>query len=111
MAMLPDGRVVSGSDDRTLRVWDASSGVCERVVQSTDADVASLNPSGRDGHSLFAKAVALGHSGPLLVTSTARIYASERLTASNAVDSIAAPALVGGAQSGSLFFMTVASAC
>jgi WD40 repeat protein len=28
LAVLPDGRVVSGSDDCTLRVWDAASGQC-----------------------------------------------------------------------------------
>ena len=28
VAALPDGRVVSGSDDRTLKVWDVSSERC-----------------------------------------------------------------------------------
>ena len=26
--MLPDGRVVSGSDDQTVRMWDVDAGTC-----------------------------------------------------------------------------------
>ena len=106
VTILPNGRVVSGSLDKTLRVWDATSGACERVVESTDADFDSLKPSGRGSHSLLA----LGHSGPLLATSSTRIHASEILTVSIAAGSIADPVLVGGAQSGKIFFMTVVAA-
>jgi WD40 repeat protein len=44
MAVLPDGRVVSGSDDKTLRVWDASSGACERVLEGHTGQVCSAWP-------------------------------------------------------------------
>ena len=107
VAVLPDGRVVSWSRDMTLRMWDASSGVCERVVKSMDADFALLDSS---GHSLLSTAVALGHCGPMLATSTARFHASEELSASVAAGSIAAPVLVGGSSSGKVFFMTVVAA-
>ncbi len=33
VAVLPDGRVVSGSDDRTVRVWDVSSGECVQTLE------------------------------------------------------------------------------
>ena len=28
LAVLPDGKLASGSDDKTVRVWDAASGAC-----------------------------------------------------------------------------------
>ena len=38
VAVLGDGRVVSGGYDNTLRVWDVDTGVCERVLEGhTDA--------------------------------------------------------------------------
>ena len=33
MAVLPDGRVVIGSQDKTVRIWNPSSGECERVLE------------------------------------------------------------------------------
>ena len=33
MCVLPDGRVVSGSRDHTLRVWDPTTGACERELE------------------------------------------------------------------------------
>ena len=109
VAALPDGRIISGGCsiilDSSLRVWDASSGVCERVVQSTDADYASLNSFGRERHSLRANVFV-----SMLATSTARIHASERLSASIAAGSIAAPVLVCGSGTGKIYFMTVVAA-
>ena len=33
MAALPDGRIVSGSDDKTLRIWNSTSGDCEVILE------------------------------------------------------------------------------
>ncbi len=43
------GRIVSGSKDRTLRVWDVESGVCLRTLEGHSGDVLSLDltPDGR----------------------------------------------------------------
>jgi WD40 repeat protein len=32
LSILPDGRIVSGSYDKTLRIWNASKGDCERIL-------------------------------------------------------------------------------
>ena len=47
--VLPDGRFVSGSYDKTLRVWDAASGACERVLEGHTSSVVcvSVLPDGR----------------------------------------------------------------
>lgn len=33
LVVLPDGRLVSGSADKTIRVWNLVSGVCDRVLE------------------------------------------------------------------------------
>jgi WD40 repeat protein len=33
LVVLPDGRLASGSDDKTVRVWRPSTGVCEAVLE------------------------------------------------------------------------------
>ena len=33
MAVLSDGRIVSGSDGKSLRIWNGASGECERVME------------------------------------------------------------------------------
>ena len=43
MAVLPDGRVVSGSSDSTLRIWNTSSGECEMDIASESAEAAHYN--------------------------------------------------------------------
>ena len=39
VAELRDGRVVSGSDDRTLRVWDAAAGQCLQTLEGHSAPI------------------------------------------------------------------------
>ncbi len=41
MAVLPDGSIVSGSDDETLRIWNSTSGECE-VVLNRHSDVSDI---------------------------------------------------------------------
>jgi hypothetical protein len=109
--VLSDGRVVSGSDDLTLRVWLTSSGVCERIVQRTDADFASLDPSGREGHSPCAEDIGLRHYGPVLATSASHIHVGESLSASNAASCVSGITLVCGAYSGKVYVMAGFAAC
>ena len=33
MAVLSDGRIVSGSQEGTVRIWNGASGECERVLK------------------------------------------------------------------------------
>ena len=49
VAVLPDGRCVSGSWDNTLRVWDSNTGECLRSMEGHSAPVTSVAmlPDGR----------------------------------------------------------------
>ena len=42
LLLLSDGRIVSGSRDRSLRIWNPSSGECETVLQGLTTSVTSL---------------------------------------------------------------------
>jgi WD40 repeat protein len=42
LAALGDGRLASASDDKTMRVWDAASGVCLRVLEGHTHGVTSV---------------------------------------------------------------------
>ena len=33
VAALPDGRIVSASQDKTLRIWDLNTGACDVVLK------------------------------------------------------------------------------
>lgn len=36
VAVLPDGRIVSGSGDKTIRIWDAATGATILVLRGHD---------------------------------------------------------------------------
>ena len=42
VTVLPNGRVVSGSDDKTVRIWNPSSGECELELKG-HTSVSSLH--------------------------------------------------------------------
>jgi WD40 repeat protein len=49
VAVLPSGRIVSGSADRTLRVWDVESGACVAILDGHQGPVSAVAvlPDGR----------------------------------------------------------------
>ena len=42
MALLGDGRLASGSDDKTIRLWDPATGSCVAVFQGHQSGVNAL---------------------------------------------------------------------
>lgn len=44
---LPNQRLVSGSEDHTIRIWNLSSGVCERVILEHARNIEILPASGK----------------------------------------------------------------
>ena len=61
VAVLPNGRIVSGSDDRTLKVWDASSGECLRTLTGHTYGARRRRPVEPSGRSLVDAARGAGH--------------------------------------------------
>jgi WD40 repeat protein len=62
IAILPDGRIVSGSEDRTIRIWNSSTGDCEMSLC---------------GHNSYVKAIAVLPDGRIVsgsVDKTIRIW-------------------------------------
>ena len=49
VCVLPDGRIVSGSYDNTLRIWDANTGECKKTLEGHTGPVhcVSVLPDGR----------------------------------------------------------------
>jgi WD40 repeat protein len=49
LAVLPDGRLASGSDDGTIKLWDPASGSCAATLEghSDWCDALAVLPDGR----------------------------------------------------------------
>ena len=49
IAVFPDSRIVSGSKDKTLRIWNAGTGACERTLSGHSDEVTAIAvlPDGR----------------------------------------------------------------
>jgi WD40 repeat protein len=45
VAVLKDGRVVSGSDDGTIKKWNLDTGECLETMQRTEFDVSDMDLS------------------------------------------------------------------
>ena len=61
LAVLPDGRLASGSFDKTIRLWDPSSGSCLAVFEGHQGGVNALAvlPDGRLASGSFDKTIRL----------------------------------------------------
>ena len=44
LSILPDGRMVSGSDDSTVRIWNTVSGDCEQILSSHEEGIKEVIP-------------------------------------------------------------------
>ena len=32
LAILPDGRIISGSNDNSIKIWNSETGICEKTL-------------------------------------------------------------------------------
>jgi WD40 repeat protein len=57
VAVSPDGgKIVSGSDDKTVKVWDLGTGACMRTLTGHTAEVHSVAASPDGDHPVSASA-------------------------------------------------------
>ena len=49
MVKLPGGLLVTGSADRTIRVWNSNTGDCLRVLDEQAEEICALGASGAEG--------------------------------------------------------------
>jgi hypothetical protein len=72
LTILPDGRLASGASDKTIKIWNLASGMCERTLSGHESDVTSLIvlPDGR---------LASGSSTEIKLWNLARMECEETL--------------------------------
>ena len=107
MAVTPDGRrAVSGSDDKTLKVWDLDSGAELRTLEGHDSSVNAV-PITPDGRRVLS--ASDDHTCKLWDVSTGQVLAT--FTGDSAMTACAAApgnhTFIAGETSGRLHFLTL----